>query len=85
MEHPKDIPGFPTLAAAAVYIESMDYGAQAELFGELAKCYAERSAADGKAKRTVLSSIGESVRGLAFALRDALEHLASVRPKKKAA
>jgi len=84
-DHPTTMPGFATPEDIGDYLENMDYGVQARIFNRYAQKCGERSAVDGKAKRIVLSSISESVRGLAFALRDALEHLASIRPRKKAA
>lgn len=84
-EHPTTIFGFANIEDAAKHIESMNYAAQARLFGALASQYGERAAADDKAKRLVLGAKGSGMKTLALSMRDGLESMANVRPKKKKA
>lgn len=84
-DHPKEVPGFPNMHVFAMYVEHLDYAVQAEFFGELAGHYNDRSANDDKFKRSVLAAKGQSIKTLAFTMRDALANMAKLRPKEKKA
>jgi hypothetical protein len=85
MNHPTKIPGYESMLTLALTIECLDYKVQSELFGHLARLYGERSAEDDRARRPVLAAKGQSVRGVAFALRDGLAGMAGVKPKRRKA